>query len=57
MQTLKPFAAKVTVENLDRGTAPANAKSTMKVVALGASQAHRLRLWRRVKTLNKRSKH
>ncbi|WP_341536010.1 fused PTS fructose transporter subunit IIA/HPr protein [Actinobacillus equuli] len=43
VQTLKPFAAKVTVENLDRGTAPANAKSTMKVVALGASQAHRLR--------------
>lgn len=43
VQTLKPFEAKVTVENLDRQTAPANAKSTMKVVALGASQAHRLR--------------
>lgn len=43
VQTLKPFAAKVTVENLNRGTTPANAKSTMKVVALGASQAHRLR--------------
>lgn len=43
VQTLKPFSAKVTVENLDRGTAPVNAKSTMKVVALGASQAHRLR--------------
>ena len=43
MQTLKPFAAKITVENLDRGTAPANAKSTMKVVALGASKGARLR--------------
>ena len=43
VQTLKPFAAKITVENLDRGTAPANAKSTMKVVALGASKGARLR--------------
>ncbi len=43
VQTLKPFAAKITVENLDRGTAPANAKSTMKVAALGASKGVRLR--------------
>ncbi|WP_373818009.1 fused PTS fructose transporter subunit IIA/HPr protein [Glaesserella sp.] len=43
VQTLKPFAAKVTVENLDRPTAPANAKSTMRVVALGATKGHRLR--------------
>ena len=43
VQTLKPFAAKITVENLDRGTAPANAKSTMKVLALGASKGARLR--------------
>ena len=43
VQTLKPFAAKITVENLERGTAPANAKSTMKVVALGASKGARLR--------------
>ena len=38
VQTLKPFTAKINVENLDRGTTPANAKSTMKVVALGASK-------------------
>lgn len=43
VQTLKPFSAKITVENLDRGTAPVNAKSTMRVVSLGASQGHRLR--------------
>ena len=43
VQTLKPFASKINVENLDRGTAPANAKSTMKVVALGASKGARLR--------------
>lgn len=43
VQTLKPFAAKINVENLDRGTNPANAKSTMKVVALGASKGARLR--------------
>ena len=43
VQTLKPFAAKINVENLDRGTIPANAKSTMKVVALGASKGARLR--------------
>ena len=43
VQTLKPFEAKVTVENLDRPAAPVNAKSTMRVVALGATKAHRLR--------------
>lgn len=43
VQTAKPFNANITVENLDRSTPPVNAKSTMKVVALGASQAHRLR--------------
>lgn len=43
VQTLKPFIAKINVENLDRGTTPANAKSTMKVVALGASKGARLR--------------
>ena len=43
VQTLKPFTAKINVENLDRGTTPANAKSTMKVVALGASKGARLR--------------
>ena len=43
VQTLKPFTAKVSVENLDRPSAPANAKSTMRVVALGATKGARLR--------------
>lgn len=43
VQTLKPFEAKVTVENLDRPAPLVNAKSTMRVVALGATKAHRLR--------------
>ncbi|MDD0824732.1 fused PTS fructose transporter subunit IIA/HPr protein [Mannheimia sp. AT1] len=43
VQTAKAFESKITVENLDRNTPPASAKSAMKVVALGASQAHRLR--------------
>ncbi|HGO5857027.1 TPA: fused PTS fructose transporter subunit IIA/HPr protein [Mannheimia haemolytica] len=43
VQTVKPFSSKISVENLDRNTAPASAKSAMKVVALGASQGHRLR--------------
>ncbi|STY62900.1 fused PTS fructose transporter subunit IIA/HPr protein [Mannheimia haemolytica] len=43
VQTVKLFSSKISVENLDRNTAPASAKSAMKVVALGASQGHRLR--------------
>ncbi|KMK51639.1 PTS fructose transporter subunit IIA [[Actinobacillus] muris] len=43
VQTLKPFEAKVSVENLDRQSAPVNAKSTMRVVALGATKGQRLR--------------
>lgn len=43
VQTLKPFEAKVTVVNLDRQAEPVNAKSTMRVVALGAAKGHRLR--------------
>lgn len=43
VQTLKAFSSKITVENLDRATAPANAKSTMKIVALGATKGTRLR--------------
>ncbi|MEG9488365.1 fused PTS fructose transporter subunit IIA/HPr protein [Mannheimia indoligenes] len=43
VQTVKPFTSKITVENLDRSTPPASAKSAMKVVALGASKGHRLR--------------
>lgn len=43
VQTLKPFEAKVTVVNLDRQAEPVNAKSTMRMVALGAAKGHRLR--------------
>ncbi|MEG9545300.1 fused PTS fructose transporter subunit IIA/HPr protein [Mannheimia sp. HC-2023] len=43
VQTVKPFTSKITVENLERSTPPASAKSAMKVVALGASKGHRLR--------------
>ncbi|WHP46769.1 fused PTS fructose transporter subunit IIA/HPr protein [Mannheimia bovis] len=43
VQTVKPFTSKIMVENLDRSTPPASAKSAMKVVALGASKGHRLR--------------
>lgn len=57
VQTVKPFSSKISVENLDRNTAPASAKSAMKVVALGASQGHRLRFVAEEKTPNKRLRH
>lgn len=43
VQTLKPFVAKITVENLDRPAPAINAKSLMKIVSLGATKNHRLR--------------
>lgn len=43
VQTLKPFEAKVSVENLDRPNTPVNAKSTMRMVSIGATKGHRLR--------------
>ncbi|MGV6988033.1 fused PTS fructose transporter subunit IIA/HPr protein [Testudinibacter sp. P80/BLE/0925] len=43
VSTVKPFAAKVTVENLDRPGNAVNAKSLMKLVALGVVAGHRLR--------------
>ena len=43
VNTLKPFETKISVENLTRGSAVVNAKSLMKVVALGVTQGHRLR--------------
>lgn len=43
VQTLKPFSASVTVENLDRPNTPVNAKSTMRMVSIGATKGHRLR--------------
>ena len=41
---VKKFASKITVENLTRASAPVSAKSLMKIVALGVTQGHRLRL-------------
>ena len=43
VNVVKQFAAKITVENLTRGSAAVSAKSLMKVVALGVTQGHRLR--------------
>lgn len=40
---VKSFNAKITVENLSRGSAAVSAKSLMKIVALGVVQGHRLR--------------
>ncbi|OOF36637.1 fused PTS fructose transporter subunit IIA/HPr protein [Rodentibacter heidelbergensis] len=40
---VKKFAAKITVQNLTRGSEAVSAKSLMKIVALGVTQGHRLR--------------
>lgn len=40
---VKKFAAKITVQNLTRGSDAVSAKSLMKIVALGVTQGHRLR--------------
>ncbi|OOF88866.1 bifunctional PTS fructose transporter subunit IIA/HPr protein [Rodentibacter ratti] len=40
---VKKFAAKITVQNITRGSEPVSAKSLMKIVALGVIQGHRLR--------------
>jgi phosphotransferase system HPr (HPr) family protein len=38
------FASKVTLENLDRGTAGVDAKSMIGVMTAGAKQGHRVRI-------------
>lgn len=43
VQEAKKFQSTITVENLDRQSAPVSAKSMMKVVALGALKNHKLR--------------
>ncbi|WP_324683420.1 fused PTS fructose transporter subunit IIA/HPr protein [Bibersteinia trehalosi] len=43
VKIVKAFDANVTVENLDRGTAPVSAKSTMKILTLGAVKGSKLR--------------
>ncbi|MBF0751973.1 MULTISPECIES: fused PTS fructose transporter subunit IIA/HPr protein [unclassified Pasteurella] len=40
---VKKFAAKITVQNITRGSEVVSAKSLMKIVALGVIQGHRLR--------------
>ena len=40
---VKKFTSKITVVNLTRGGASVNAKSVMKIVAVGVTQGHRLR--------------
>ena len=38
------FAARITVENLDRGTRPVDAKSVLMLLTAGVSRDHRIRL-------------
>ena len=38
------FASRVTLENLDRGSAPADAKSIIAVMSSGVSTGHRVRV-------------
>lgn len=38
------FVARVTVENLDRGTGPVDAKSMLMLLTTGVSRDHRIRL-------------
>lgn len=43
VKIVKSFDASISVENLDRGTAPVSAKSTMKILTLGAVKGSKLR--------------
>ncbi|PJG84303.1 fused PTS fructose transporter subunit IIA/HPr protein [Conservatibacter flavescens] len=43
VNVVKQFESKITIENLNRESAPVSAKSLMKVVALGVVNGHRLR--------------
>lgn len=38
------FGSKITLENLDRGSAPADAKSIIAVMSSGVSSGHRVRV-------------
>lgn len=38
------FKSKITLENLDRGSTPVNAKSILNVLGAGAQQNHHIRL-------------
>lgn len=38
------FASRITLENLERGSAPVDAKSMLMVLAAGAAKGHRIRI-------------
>ena len=44
VQTAAKFASKITVENVDRGSKPADAKSILLVLTAGVRRGHRVRL-------------
>jgi phosphotransferase system HPr (HPr) family protein len=44
VKTAATFGSTVTIENLTRGTAPANAKSILGVLTAGVAKGHRIRV-------------
>ena len=44
VRTAAGFASRITLENLDRETAPADAKSIIAVMSSGVSKGHRIRV-------------
>jgi phosphotransferase system HPr (HPr) family protein len=44
VQTAAKFASRITVENLDRGSKPVDAKSILLVLTAGVQRGHRVRL-------------
>jgi phosphotransferase system HPr (HPr) family protein len=44
VRTAAGFTSRITLENLDRGTAPVDAKSIIAVMSSGVSRGHRIRV-------------
>jgi phosphotransferase system HPr (HPr) family protein len=44
VRTAAGFGSRITLENLDRGTAPIDAKSIIAVMSSGVSKGHRVRV-------------
>ena len=44
VKTAAGFASRITLENLDRGTAPVDAKSIIAVMSSGVATGHRVRV-------------
>lgn len=44
VKTVSKFKSKITLENLDRGTPPVNAKSILSVLGVGVQKGNRIRL-------------